>query len=189
MKSEQGAVSVLAIMVLLLLTIAGIASLYTARTEIQIAGNERDYVSALSASDAALNEAAQRLTHSSRAGALLDENKGWIIRRSQNKREEEMENFIKNILLSAPPKYSGNTNAPPNTTEITVPGHTDTYYSAIHWGNARGSSLDITQTKPLLGYSIYGFHNEDMGSLDPDDPNSSKRSVNRSLVESGYRNR
>ena len=70
-RFEQGAVSVLAIMVLLLLTIAGIASLYTARTEIQIAGNERDYVSALTYSDAALNWAAQRLTNSQQWGGFL----------------------------------------------------------------------------------------------------------------------
>lgn len=171
--SEKGAVSVLAIMVLLLLTIAGIASLYTARTEIQIAGNERDYVSSLTQSDAALNEAAQRLTQSSRAGALLNASSGWIGFGSQDNRETDMGAFI-----------SGFTTAGAGTAPASAAGAhgdvgSDTYYSAIYWGNAQGSSLNITQTNPLLEYTLYGFYNKSLGT------NSSIRS----LVESGYRNR
>ena len=173
MQSERGAASVLAIMVLLLLTMAGIASLYTARTEIQIAGNERDYVSALSSSDAALNEAAQRLTHSSRWGTLLDDTTGWIIFGSQSDRERDMDTVIDGYLTIA-----GGT-APASGMGTHVDIGPDAYYSAIYWGHAQGSSLDITQTKPLLEYSLYGFYNRDLGS----------GSSIRSLVESGYRNR
>lgn len=172
-QSERGAVSVMVIMVLLLLTIAGIASLYTARTEIQIAGNERDYVSALSSSDAALNEAAQRLTHSSRWGTLLDDTSNWIIFGSQSDRERDMDTVIDSFLAIA-----GGT-APASAIRTHADIGPDAYYSAIYWGHAQGSSLDITQSEPLVEYTLYGFYNRDLGS----------GSSIRSLVESGYRNR
>ena len=170
-RSEKGAVSVLAIMLLLLLTIAGIASLYTARTEIQIAGNERDYVSALTNSDAALNLVSQRLTNLSKGAGLPDEISAptWVTKHEQTDREDDTQNHITNIYADSAAMESANI--------IDVDGNT--HYSVIYWGRARGSSLDITQTKPLLEYTLYGFYNKSLGS------NSSIRS----LVESGYRNR
>ena len=170
--SEQGAVSVLAIMALLLLTIAGIASLYTARTEIQIAGNEREYVSSLTSSDAAVHLAAQSLTNSSNTpGGLLGTSAAWINLGSQSDRENDLVNMISSFTSAAPGT------APATATAATIAA--DTYYSALYWGIAQGSSLNMTQANPLREYSLYGFYNRDLGS----------GSSIRSLLESGYRNR
>lgn len=170
-NSEKGAVSVLAIMVLLLLTIAGIASLYTARTEIQIAGNERDYVSALTYSDAALNWASQRLTNLSNGAGLPDDTSEptWVTKQDQTNRENDTHDHIDYIYDGSAAMETANT----------VDSDGNTHYSVIYWGKAQGSSLNITQTNPLLEYTLYGFYNKSLGAS----------SSIRSLVESGYRNR
>lgn len=182
---EKGAVSVLAVMVLLLLTIAGIASLFTARTEIQIAANERDYVKALTQSDGALHLSSQILTTSSIDNTLLRANSApndWIVSGSLTDAKETMKRSIEKFLTDDPRTTPADT---ASATDMSV----NSYYSAIDWGWARGSSLDVTEQKPLKEYTLYGIYCEDLGSLDPNDPNSPKRSASRSLVESGYRNR
>jgi len=182
---EKGAVSVLAIMVLLLLTIAGIASLFTAQTEIQIAANERDYVKALTRSDGALNLSSQLLTTSSIDSELLNANSApddWIVTGSLSDAKDVMRRAIMKFLTADP------RTGPTDTATASDMG-VNTYYSAIDWGRARGSSLDVTEQKPLKEYTLYGIYSEDLGSLDPNGPDSSNRSANRSLVEAGYRNR
>ncbi len=182
---EKGAVTVLAIMVLLLLTITGIASLYTARTEMQIAANERDYVKALTQSDGALNLSSQILTTSSIDNTFLGANSlpnDWIVSGSLGDAKNTMKQSIEKFLTNDPRTI-------PTDTALATDMGANSYYSAIDWGRARGSSLDVTEQKPLKEYTLYGIYNEDLGSLDPNDPDSTKRSANRSLVESGYRNR
>jgi len=140
LKNEEGAVIVAAIMILVFLTIIGIASIRVSNTEVQISGNELRYQQHLYRAEGATMEAVEALALSSdpKDGSLV-----WL----ETAIDSVTENEIKAWQFGSSPN--------PASSVLDTPGLADVSYMAVSEGVVSGSSLDMGSSK-VHGYTIYG---------------------------------
>lgn len=140
LKNEEGAVIVAAIMILVFLTIIGIASIRVSNTEVQISGNELRYQQHLYRAEGATMEAVQQLELDSDP---TEGNLVWL--------ETQLDSVTENEIKAW--QFGGSPN--PVTSVLDNPGLADVSYMAASEGVVSGSSLDMTSSK-VHGYTIYG---------------------------------
>ena len=136
LQNQHGAVLYAVLMVLLLLTIIGIASTKVSNTEVQISGNELAYQQNFYRAEGAAMEAAELLE------ALINPGTSpptWLDTVLQDVTDSEIRRWA--FGGSPAPRASG---VLPDTTLI-----------ALSEGVVRGSSLDLESSK-VHGYTIYG---------------------------------
>jgi len=133
-KSEDGTVLVVALMILVFLTLIGITITATTEVEIQIAGNERLYKDNLYTAEAAAMECAQMMEEF----VSLD---------------PAAHPFIKPLGSVTLNDIRDDAYWPANDQVSTIDGNTS--FIAVEDGVAEGTSLDMTKTT-LRSYSIYG---------------------------------
>ena len=135
LQNQQGAVLYGVLMVLLLLTIIGIASTKVSNTEVQISGNELAYQQNFYRAEGAAMEAAELLE------ALADPNASppaWL------------DNIVHNVTDSQIRAWQFGASPTPRASVLA-----DTSLIALSTGIIHGSSLDLESSK-VHGYAIYG---------------------------------
>ncbi len=111
-KNEDGSVMVVAILILALLTIIGIAAMSTTNVELKISGNEKSYKMALYAAEAARGYVAKTPELYGPDNMTLgqglnfpDENDPLVVVRLSSK--QSFNGYVEYIDYSAPPRGSG----------------------------------------------------------------------------------
>jgi len=140
LKNEDGAVLVIALIILVLLTLMGIAITTTSEFEIHIAGNERIYKENVYNAEAAAMEAAQIMEEAASldSGAI-----SWI----KSIGSVTLANIRDNAWFEA------------NSQAVSFDASGSVRYLAVEEGVPEGTSLDMTKTG-LYSYAIYGWrHN------------------------------
>jgi len=133
-KSEDGTVLVVALIILVFLTLIGITISATTEVEIQIAGNERLYKDNLYTAEAGAMECAQMMEEF----VSLD---------------PSAHPFIKPLGSVTLDDIRDDTYWPGNGQASGIDGNTS--FIAVEEGVAEGTTLDMTKTT-LRSYSIYG---------------------------------
>jgi hypothetical protein len=133
-KNEDGTVLVIALIILVFLTLIGIAITATTEVEIQIAGNERLYKDNLYTAEAAAMESAQLMQET----ASLD---------------PSVVTWIKPMGTTTIDDIRNDAYWPANSQASVIDANTR--YLAVEDGVAEGTSLDMTKTT-LRSYSLYG---------------------------------
>jgi Tfp pilus assembly protein PilX len=135
LQNQQGAVLYGVLMVLLLLTIIGVASTKVSNTEVQISGNELAYQQNFYRAEGAAMEAAELLE------AVADPNASpptWL------------DNIVHDVTNSQIRAWQFGATPAPRASVLA-----DTSLIALSEGIVRGSSLDVESSK-VHGYAIYG---------------------------------
>jgi hypothetical protein len=161
LKTEDGSIVVIAVLMLAFLSLLGISSTTTSTTEVQIAGNERHYKQNLYKAEAAAMEAVQRLENITDKQVLMGRSLVWL--------------HTDDIMTSSDSwdydDAGGDDNS--ESASFSIDPNSTTFYSAVDFGIASGSSLSMGGTQ-LHEYIIYGLTTADNG---------------QALVEVGYRKR
>jgi hypothetical protein len=135
LRNQHGAVLYGVLMVLLLLTIIGIASTKVSNTEVQISGNELAYQQNFYRAEGAAMEAAEMLET---VADLSASPPTWL------------NNVVHNVTDSQIRSWSFGGSPTPFASVLS-----DTSLIALSQGIVRGSSLDLESSK-VHGYAIYG---------------------------------
>jgi Tfp pilus assembly protein PilX len=144
--NEEGSVLVLALIMLVLLTLLGIAATRTSEIEIQIAGNERTYKLNFFSADGAVMECCQRVDNGgTEMTAMNGTQPNWMI---------DLNN--KNVSGVTVPYTDDITNAANWTNDFSQKSSlgSDIRFMAFFDGTAAGSALDMTET---IIYEYRGF--------------------------------
>jgi len=134
LKKEDGTVLVVALLILVFLTLIGIAITATVEVDIQIAGNERLYKDNLYTAEAAAMECAQ----------LMEETVSL---------DPSALNWIKPLGATTVDDIRDDAYWPANSQASVI--DPNTRFLAVEDGVAEGTSLDMTKTT-LRSYSLYG---------------------------------
>jgi len=141
LKNQDGAVVIIvAIMILALLTIVGIASLTTSNTEVRIAAQESVYQQNFYNAEGATMETVELLenTPNPKTGGL-----SWL--------ELNIHSVSANDILDKSFWQSGNGTVTPQSSAVLA----DTQFLAVSEGPVTGTSLAMGSTK-VHAYTIYG---------------------------------
>ena len=145
-RDETGSVLVLALIMLVLLTLLGIAATRTSEIEIQIAGNERTYKLNIFSAEGAVMECCQRVDNGGTEMTAMDGSQPiWM-----------MNQYDKNNSGVTVPDTDDITNAANWTNDFSQTSSlgSDIRFMAFFDGTAEGSALDMTET---VIYEYRGF--------------------------------
>ncbi|BCS97149.1 hypothetical protein DSLASN_27810 [Desulfoluna limicola] len=157
--NEEGSVLLLTLVLLVLLTIAGLGALSVTNTELTITGNDRCFKQNLTRAESAIMEAAQTMENSSDPEAELkpptsgtDNTLTWV--------NSDPDSSVDFDPLTQ--DWSFGTNA------IRSGFFTDNLsgYTALYKGIAPGASLDMGNTTTMRQYEVYGRAEQCNGLLD-----------------------
>lgn len=163
--NDDGNILLITLVLLLLLTIAGLGALRSTNTEIAISGNDRCYKQNFTRAEAAVMEAAQTMANSTSPATELkpvtsgtDTSLAWV---------------------NPDPDPASSTGFDPGTQEwdygtnaVHSPYYKALYdddtsgYTAVYKGIAPGASLDMGSATTMRQYEIYGRSEECNGRLD-----------------------
>ena len=155
--NDQGSALILAMVLLAVLTIMALSSMNITVTESQIVRNERIYQDNFYRAESAAREAA-RLMEIADGDELADQTFSsftWL------KDADDHD-------LTNPANWNTSTNSASAT------GLTNTEYSVVQRGIARGSSLDVTRNTNMYDYAVRGYSHNESGQV---------------IIELGYRRR
>jgi type IV pilus assembly protein PilX len=139
LKNDDGSLMIVSVVILVLLTIAGVSATRTSSVEMQIAGNERTYKENLYKAEAAAMESARRLEDEDLNETLPE----WL--KGRGYVDEH------NDLLDAGFRQSNGEEA-----EISDSTGHDAAFLASSEGIASGSSLDLRRST-VHEYAVYGW--------------------------------
>jgi hypothetical protein len=147
LNNEDGSVLILSLIILVVLTLIGIAASRTASIEIQISGNEVIYKQNLYMAEAAAMEAAQNLENTN----LSTNPPAWVHGLGTVDEAAEIPD----------PTFWVNANS---VQSAEAGGHfpVETRLLSVHEGIISGGSLDMSKTK-VHSYAIYGRCQENRG--------------------------
>jgi hypothetical protein len=137
-QSERGTATVIALIMLVLLTVLGISATNTSTIDIQIAGNQRVYKESFYLAEGALMEAAQRLFNESSIAVLTGRTAVWL---------NDMSVDFEDLGLWV---QSGD-----EANAVACALDADAAFSIVDCGAARGASLGL-ETGTVHQFSIYG---------------------------------
>jgi hypothetical protein len=147
-QSQSGAVLVITLLVLLAVTVLGVASLQTTSVELNIARNEREIRETFYLAEGAAMEGIQRL----KAVPAADLEEGvffWHHDRGSESIENDKTGF------RDPARWQMDSGArSPNCMQSAI--DPDTYFAAVNWGVAPGGSLVQTGSR-LYQHRVYGL--------------------------------
>ena len=161
MKDEKGSVLIVALLMIVFLSLLGIASTTTSTVEVQIAGNDRNYKQNLYRAEAAAMEAAQRLDNETDTLVLENKSHIWL-------HDNDMMTVVNNWDFD---NVGGDDNS--ETVNAGIDPDSTTHFSVVDMGIAPGSSLSMGDTN-LHEFAIYGL---------------TQTSSGETLVEIGFRKR
>jgi hypothetical protein len=159
LKSQEGSVLVVALILLVVLTLLGITISTISEVEIQIAGNERLYKENLYKAEAAAMECAQTMEETSNLDPAAV---AWI-------------NPVGSVTLVNIRNDAWWDNGNSTVVDAAVDPDGITRYLAVEEGVAEGTSLDMTKTV-LRSYAVYGRRYD-----------TANPSRGRSIVRIGFR--
>lgn len=133
-KSQEGSVLIVALLILILLTLIGISITSTTEVEINIAGNERLYKENLYFAESAAMECAQKMEEAAELSPAIQ---AWL----KGLGSVSKDNILDDAYWTA--------NGQVSTVD------SDTRYLAVEEGVSTDSSLDMTKTR-LHSYAVYG---------------------------------
>ena len=137
-KNEEGTVMVVSMLILVLLTIAGVAAVTSSTVELQIAGNEKTYKENFFRAEGAIMENAQIIEDASGADLRDPDDHDWL----------HGLNALSNEDVKDPNTWSSG-----NYTESVL--YPNTFYMSVYRGITRGGSLDVTKTR-VHEFGLYG---------------------------------
>jgi hypothetical protein len=145
-QSQSGAVLVITLLVLLAVTVLGVASLQTTSVELNIARNEREIRETFYLAEGAAMEGLQRL----KAVPAVDlEERIFLWQHDRDSVGDDKTGF------RDPAQWQMESAArPPNCMPSTI--DPDTYFAAVNWGVAPGGSLVQTGSR-LYHHRVYGL--------------------------------
>ncbi len=159
LKGEGGTIMPIALVLLLLLTMIGIAATMTSEVEIRIAGNEVAYKENLYFAEGSAMAGVQMLENTD-TSVLTDLSFNWL------------HSSLPNTNISSDINWNPDDN---NADPVSVGGEGYTGYLAVYQGIDPGGSLDIGgATTTLHQYTIYG---------------RSARKNGEAIIEVGYKKR
>jgi len=142
LENEKGSVIVLAMVLLMLLTLLGIAATTTSSIEVQIAGNEHRYKRDLYLAEGAALQCAQILDDQNNAQELHPTSttlyNSWL-------KDNSVEMSDPDIMLE-------------NSQQLTIGSDNNTRYGAVSLGIGFGDSLDLTAPSSMHEYAIFGLY-------------------------------
>ena len=157
---ESGSVVPIALVLLLLLTMIGIAATMTSEVEIRIAGNELTYKENLYYAEGSAMAGVQMLHNETDTDVLKDLSLNWL------------HSSLPDANITSPINWDPENN---NANEALADGGGYTQYMAVYKGIDPGGSLDIGGTTTSLhNYTIYG---------------RSARHNGEAIIELGYKRR
>ena len=161
LRNEDGSVMLVALLLMAVLTIMGIAAINTSNIEILISSNDRSYKQNFYRSEAAAYEAAQRVEDADDAD-LMPATTAFT--------------WLQGIGtdMTIPSNWDP-TDTTGNSHVSDIDADANTSYAVIMTGIAGGGSLDMTLPSQLFEYAIYGLY--------------LKPNAGRSLIGIGYRKR
>ena len=138
LNNDHGSITVIALLILSLLTVIGFSALNTANTELKIAQNDSLYRKNFFKAEGAAIEAAQRIENEKLTPENLAATEdGWI-----QESGFEIENTTVMETVSAAASVGD-----------------DATYAAISRGIASGSSLVMTEASSLHEFAVHGLYN------------------------------
>ena len=143
LKNENGSVMVLALIMLALLTLLGIAATTTSTIEIQVAGNEKLYKENFYRAEAAVMENAQRIKDGEAEMKNSSNFPGWLHIESNLPDPDDITN---------PDNWTDGTGAFPEVSQVSI--DPNTRLLAVFEGLV--TSLDMDKSTKVYSYSIYG---------------------------------
>ena len=161
LRNEDGSVMLVALLLMAVLTIMGVAAINTSNIEILISSNDRSYKQNFYRSEAAAYEAAQIVEDADDADLMPA--------------TTTFTNWLKGIGTDMTIPGNWTTGTTGNSQVSGIDADENTRYAAIMIGVAGGGSLDITMPSQLFEYAIYGLY--------------LKPNAGRSLIAIGYRKR
>jgi Tfp pilus assembly protein PilX len=142
LENEEGSVIVLAVIMLALLTLLGIAVTTTSSIEVQIAGNEHKYKKELYLAEGAAMQCAQILEDQNNAQELHPTSttlyNSWL-------KDNSVEMSDPDIMLV-------------NSQQSTIDPDNNTRYGAVCLGIGSGDSLDMSAPSSMHEYAIFGLY-------------------------------
>lgn len=144
--NDNGSVTVIALLILVILTILGVSSTRTSTIELKIVQNEKLYQKNFYKAEAAVYEAAQRLENESDPDNLRPDLTplSWL-------KDDTVD--LEDLAVIA---VNGNTALVDATNAI--------YASTAH-GIVGGGSLDLTKTSSMYSFEIFGLSQEQNGRV------------------------
>jgi hypothetical protein len=159
-KDERGSIMPIALVLLLLLTMIGIAATMTSEVEIRIAGNELTYKENLYFAEGAAMAGVQMLQNETDTSVLKDLSLNWL------------HGSLPDANITSAVNWDLDNN---NANQALADGGGYTGYLAVYQGIAPGGSLDIGGTTTSLhNYTVYG---------------RSARKKGEAIIELGYKRR
>lgn len=138
LRSEEGSILIVALIMLVLLTLMGISATKTANVEIQIAGNDKTYKENFYKAEASAMEAIQQMEDTD----LEDSPPSWLLSDSTS--------FVETSIRTESFWNPGSGTAP------SAIDSSNARYYAVHDGIVEtGESLDMIKTK-IHAYRVYG---------------------------------
>lgn len=150
LRDEKGSAIVVALMILSLLTLVGIAATRTSDSEISIAGNEVAFNTVLYQSEGAAVE-----------GALNIEvaDKAFLV--SRGVANDWLESDTAAPDYTDPSVWVFDDGGADNAEESSV--NPELAFAAVDLGIAPGASLSMTQKTQVRSYRVFGYENTQMG--------------------------
>ena len=138
-EREKGSIIIIALVLLLLVTLMGIAITQITSIEMRVAANERDYKRAFYLAEAAVMEALQRLENADPQDLKTSTTTlEWLHDKSTNL--ENRDNMKNTDSISAESAFDQ-----------------DTYFAVTAQGITGGSSLSMTTSSRLYSFDAYGY--------------------------------
>lgn len=150
-KSEEGSVVLLALMVLLLITMFGFSALNTADTELLVAQSTRCYKQNLYRAEGMVMEAAQTLTTSTPAQITPNDpsQAAWLV-----------DGTVATPVFNPESGDWEATGAPVQQTQLAnVTNLAQANYTVVFEGATQGSSLTMGSQAQIWQYAVYGKSN------------------------------
>lgn len=161
--NDDGNILLITLVLLLLLTIAGLGALRSTNTEIAISGNDRCYKQNFTRAEAAVMEAAQTMANSTSPATEL----------KPPSSPSDPDTAL--TWVNPDPDPASSTDFNPGTQEwdygtnaVHSPFYNDdrSGYTTVYKGIAPGASLDMGSATTMRQYEIYGRSEECNGRLD-----------------------
>ena len=160
-NNEQGSVIVIIMVILAVLTIAGMSTMDRTNVELQIVRNEATYRRNFYQAESAAVEGAQRMENEANSFELRPTTTswGWITNSVTINREDDNTTVAGDVAAN-------------EQISATLP---NAGFAAAHQGLAPGESMDMTATSQLHEWAVFGHYNS--------------ATQGEALIEIGYRKR
>lgn len=155
--NEEGFILVISMLIMVVLTVIGISATRNTTIELQIAGNDKFYVTDFYTSEARAFEASQRLENEDKDNLRnfelnitdISTNANGVVKSDDIANYDPLDEILVKKILT--------------TTElgdIAVENPDGGSFASVDKGVSTGGSLDVTSTSQIHSYDVYGYSSE-----------------------------